>query len=235
MRVAIAGGHGKIALLLTKELEAVGDEVVSLIRNPDHAADVETAGGEPRIVDLEEASAEQIAAEIGTADAIVFAAGAGPGSGLERKETVDYAAATKMVEVGKALDVKRFLMISSMAANAGNAGDDVFDVYLRAKGRADDVLRKSGLTYVIVRPGRLTDEPGTGMVELGESVDRGEIPRADVATVLGQCLRAEAIADRILEVVAGETPIAEAVTWAGDPGLARPGASGLDEAGIPRA
>jgi uncharacterized protein YbjT (DUF2867 family) len=221
MRVAIAGGHGKIGLLLTKELEATENEVVSLIRNPDHAADVETAGGEPRILDLEEASPEQIAAEIGTADAIVFAAGAGPGSGVERKETVDYEAAAKMIEVGKALDVKRFVMVSSMNANSGNSGDDVFDVYLRAKGRADEALRSSGLTYVIVRPGRLTDEPGTGMVELGESVERGEIPRADVATVLAQCLRAEAIANRIFEVVAGETSIADAVAWAGSATTAR--------------
>jgi nucleoside-diphosphate-sugar epimerase len=221
MRVAVAGGHGKIALLLTKELEATGNEVVSLIRNPDHAADVETAGGEPRILDLEDATPEQIAEEVGTVDAIVFAAGAGPGSGVERKESVDYEAAAKMVEVGKKLDVKRFVMVSSMSANPGNSGDDVFDVYLRAKGRADQVLRDSGLTYVIVRPGRLTDDPGTGMVELGESVDRGEIPRADVAIVLANCLRAEAIANHILEVVSGEVPIAEAIAWVGSAGTAR--------------
>ena len=211
MRVAIAGGHGNIALLLTKLLTATGDEVVSLIRNPDHAADVEAAGGEPRVLDLEAADAATIANEVGRADAIVFAAGAGPGSGTERKETVDFEAAAKMVEVGERLDVERFVMISSMAADSSHEGDEIFDVYLRAKGRADDALRASDLTWVIARPGMLTDDPPTGKVALGESVERGAIPRADVAAVLAECLRTGAADGRTFEVVGGETPIAAAL------------------------
>jgi uncharacterized protein YbjT (DUF2867 family) len=211
MRIAIAGGHGKIALLLTRDLAATGDEVVSLIRNPDHAADVEAAGGAPRILDLETADAGTIAAELGPTDAIVFAAGAGPGSGAERKETVDYEAAAKMIEAGEALGVKRFVMISAMAADASHEGDDVFDVYLRAKGRADDALRASSLNHVVVRPGMLTDDPPTGAVQLGESVPRASIPRADVAALIAECLRTGAGDGRTFDVVSGATPIAGAL------------------------
>ncbi len=213
MRIAIAGGHGKIALLLTKQLEPTDDEVVSLIRDPDQASDVETAGGEPVVVDLEQASAGEIAAAIGSADAIVFAAGAGPGSGAERKETVDYGAAVKMVEAGKELGVNRFVIVSSMNADPDHEGDETFDVYLRAKGRADQAVIESGLQYVVLRPGHLTDDQGTGRITAGRDLEPGDIPREDVAAALVQCLRTEAAADKVLEVVGGETAIAEAISW----------------------
>jgi uncharacterized protein YbjT (DUF2867 family) len=214
MRVVIAGGHGKIALLLTRRLEQSGEEVVSLIRNPEHAADVELAGGNPIVLDLERAEVDEIVGAIDTADAIVFAAGAGPGSGNERKETVDYGAAAKLVEAGRQLDVKRFVIVSSMGAHPDHPGDETFDVYRRAKGRADQALIESGLDYVIVRPGMLTDEQGSGRVELGPSVKRGEIPREDVAEVLFDSLRLPAPANRTFELVAGPTPIPEAVAAA---------------------
>lgn len=213
MRVAIAGGHGKVALHLTRRLEAAGDEVVSIIRDPSQGADIETAGGQPLVIDLEGSSAEEIAAAIGSADAIVFAAGAGPGSGNERKETVDYGAAVKMIEAGQKLDVKRYVMVSSMNADANREGDDAFDVYLRAKGRADQALISSPLEYAIVRPGRLTDDQGTGRVKAGHDVGPGEIPREDVAEVLSQALRTEAAADSVIDVIGGDTPIAEAISW----------------------
>jgi uncharacterized protein YbjT (DUF2867 family) len=214
MRVAIAGGHGQVALQLARLLdERDSDEIVSLIRNPDQAGDVRAAGGEPLVVDLEQASADEIADAIGSADAIVFAAGAGPGSGPERKETVDHEAAVKLIEAGRKLGIERYVMLSSIGADAEHEGDEVFDAYLRAKGRADRQLAASGLTYVIVRPGSLTDEQGTGLVEVGPSVERGEIPREDVAGVLASCLRAETVADHTFEVVSGETPIADAITW----------------------
>jgi uncharacterized protein YbjT (DUF2867 family) len=214
MRVAIAGGHGKVALHLSRLLEERdSDEIVSLIRNPDHAEEVRTAGGEPVEVDLEQASADEIARAIGAADAIVFAAGAGPGSGVERKESVDYGAAVKLIDVGRKLGIERYVMLSSIGADTEHDGDEVFDIYLRAKGRADRELASSGLSYVIVRPGSLTDEQGTGLVEVGNSVGRGEIPREDVADVLASCLRTETVADHTFEVVSGDTPIAEAITW----------------------
>lgn len=213
MRVAIAGGHGKIALHLTRMLEERGDEVVSLIRNPDQSGDIEEAGGVPVVIDLEQASADELAEAIGSADAIVFAAGAGPGSGPERKESVDYEGAAKLADAGRRLEIERYVIVSSMGANPDHPGDDVFDVYLRAKGKADQAVMESGLTYVIVRPGMLTDEQGTGLVTAAPTVERGEVPREDVAAVLAGCLRTETVADKVFEVVGGETPIPDALTY----------------------
>ena len=211
MNVAIAGGHGKIALELTRLLTARGDRVISLIRDSEQRQDVEAAGGEPVLCDLEAADPAELAEAIAGADAVVFAAGAGPGSGPERKETVDHEGATKLIEGARSADAGRYLIISSMGADPEHRGEEVFDVYLRAKGRADAELAASGLAYTIVRPGRLTDEPPSGQVEVGESVERGEISRADVAAVLVACLDSDETVSRAFEVVSGEVPIAEAL------------------------
>lgn len=211
MKVATAGGHGKIGLLLAEILSARGDEVVSLIRNPDHEAEVRAAGAEPALVDLEGGSAGELAAAISGCDAVVFAAGAGAGSGAERKETVDHQAAVKLIEAAEAAGIDRYLMISSMAADPEHSGDEIFDAYLRAKGKADAALRASGMRETIIRPGRLTDDPATALVTLAASVTRGEISRADVAAVLAVCLDAERTIGRTLELVAGATPIDQAI------------------------
>ena len=184
MRVAIAGGHGQVALRLAKVLAQRGDDVVALIRNPDHAEDVKQAGAEPAIVDLERVSEDDVARAIAGSDAVVFAAGAGPGSGAERKDTMDYGGAVKLIAAAKQARVDRYVIVSSMGANPEIRGDDTFSVYLRAKGRADDAVLASGLDATVVRPGGLTNNAGTGRVRLGESVPRGQVPRDDVAAVL---------------------------------------------------
>lgn len=209
MRVVIAGGHGKIAMELTRILDERGAEVRSLIRNPDHAAEVRDAGALEAIVcDLEQSDADRVAEAVDEADAIVFAAGAGPGSGPERKETMDYGGVVKLLDAADRNGVGRFVVISSMGADPDHGGGATFDVYLRAKGRADAAVRESGLDYLIVRPGRLTDDPPRGTVAAGDSVGRGEIPRADVAAVIAELL-ADWPGSRTIEVVAGGTPIAE--------------------------
>jgi nucleoside-diphosphate-sugar epimerase len=167
MRVAIAGGHGQIALRLAKVLSQRGDEVVALIRNPDHADEVRQAGAEPSVVDLEHASEDDVAQAIAGSDAVVFAAGAGPGSGPARKETMDYGGAVKLIAAAKQARIGRYVIVSSMGADPDAPGDDTFSVYLRAKGRADDAVRSSGLDATVVRPGGLTNDPGTGRVWLG--------------------------------------------------------------------
>lgn len=187
MRVAIAGGHGKIALLLTERLTP-RDTVLGLIRNPDHAADIRARGGEPVVCDLETASPEEIAQAIAGCDAVVFAAGAGPGSGPERKLTVDRDGAIKLLEAAVAADVRRYVIVSSVGAENPPADDDVFSVYLRAKAEADAAVRASDRDWTIVRPGRLTDNPGTGRVRISTKPFRGEVPRADVAAVLDAVL-----------------------------------------------
>jgi uncharacterized protein YbjT (DUF2867 family) len=211
VRVAIAGGHGQIALRLTRLLRDRGDEVLSLIRNPDHADDVRAAGGAPVTCDLEAATEDEVAEVVDAADAIVFAAGAGPGSGPERKETMDYGGAAKLIAAAGRNGISRYVIVSSMGANPDQQGDDTFAVYLRAKGNADAAVSESGLDYTIVRPGRLTDDPGSGRVTLGESVGRGQVSRDDVAAVLAAVLKEPATIGKTLELVGGDTPIDEAV------------------------
>jgi len=211
MRVAIAGGHGQIALRLARLLSQRGDQVVALIRNPDHSTDVSQAGAEPRVVDLEHASEEDVAEAITGADAVVFAAGAGPGSGSARKETMDYGGAVKLIAAAQQADVRRYLIVSSMGADADASGEDTFSVYLRAKGRADDAVRGSGLDATVVRPGGLTNEPGTGRVRVGERLPRGQVARDDVAAVLVAVLDAPGTVGRTFDLLGGNTPIVEAV------------------------
>jgi nucleoside-diphosphate-sugar epimerase len=211
MRVAIAGGHGQIALRLAKVLSQHGDEAVALIRNPDHADDVRQARAEPVLVDLEHADEDEVAQAIAGCDAIVFAAGAGPGSGAERKETMDYGGAVKLIAAAKQARVDRYVIVSSMGANPEIPGDDTFSVYLRAKGRADDAVLASGLDATVVRPGGLTNTAGTGRVRLGESVPRGQVPRDDVAAVLAAVLDSPNTIGRTVDLIGGDTPIAEAV------------------------
>ncbi|HET8755419.1 MAG TPA: SDR family oxidoreductase [Solirubrobacteraceae bacterium] len=211
MLVAIAGGHGQIALRLARILADRGDAARALIRNPDHADDVRAAGGEPVVCDLEHAAETEVADAIGGADAVVFAAGAGPGSGSERKWTMDYGGAAKLIAAARQAGIRRYVMVSSMGADANAAGDDTFSVYLQAKGKADDDLRASGLDFTIVKPGRLTNGPGTGTVTLAATVDRGEVPRDDVAAVLAAVLAAPGTIGTTAELVAGDVPVAEAV------------------------
>lgn len=211
MDVVIAGGHGNVALRLSRRLHLGGDRVRALIRNPAHEDEVAAAGAEPVVCDLEQVGDDVLAAAIAGADAVVFAAGAGPGSGPERKWTVDYGGAVKLMRAAQADGIDRYVMLSSRGADPDAPGDDTFAVYLRAKGKADAELRESGLAYTIVRPGRLTDDPGTGRVRAGADVGEGSISRDDVAAVLAFAVPDAALAGATFEVVAGETPIADAL------------------------
>jgi len=216
MRVVIAGGHGKIALILERLLADRGDTAVGLIRNPDHVADVEAAGAQAEVVDLEAATVADIAEHVQGADAVVFAAGAGPGSGAARKQTVDRDAAILLADAAEAAGVRRYVMVSAIGADVeapDDIGDPVFVAYLRAKGAADDAVReRKDLDATVVRPGHLTNDPGTGRVELSDQTGRGDIPREDVAAVLVAVLDTPATAGHTFEVISGETPIEEAVT-----------------------
>jgi uncharacterized protein YbjT (DUF2867 family) len=218
MRVVIAGGHGKIALILERLLSQRGDTAVGLIRNPDHVADVKAAGGQPIVIDLEAATAADIAAHLQDADAVVFAAGAGPGSGAARKQTVDRDGAILLADAAEAAGVRRYVMISAIGADVeapDDIGDPVFVAYLRAKGAADDAIRaRKALDATVVRPGHLTDDPGTGRVEISDQTGHGDIPREDVAAVLLAVLDTPATAGRTFEVISGGTPIADALTRA---------------------
>jgi uncharacterized protein YbjT (DUF2867 family) len=210
MRVAIAGGHGQVALRLLPLLAERGHQGAGLIRKPEQADDLRAVGAEPIVCDLERE--ENIAPAVAGYDAVVFAAGSGPGSGEERKRTMDLGGALKLIEAAKANGIRRYVMVSSMGADRPPPeGGNTFGAYLRAKGEADRALTGSGLDFTIVRPGRLTDDSPTGRVTVGASVPRGSISRADVAAVLLAVLENDASIGKTFELVAGETPISEAI------------------------
>lgn len=211
MTVAIAGGHGKIGLLLARRLAGRGERVLALIRNPDHADDVRAHGGEPVVCDLERAMVAEVAAALTGSDVALFAAGAGPGSGAERKLTMDRDGAIKLLEGARQAGVGRYLIISSVGAENPPAGDEVFSVYLRAKAEADAAVRASDLNWTIIRPGALTDDPGSGRVRIDSAPFRGRVPRDDVAAVLDALLRRDDAGQRILYVNGGDDPIEQAL------------------------
>ena len=213
MRVVIAGGHGKIALRTTTLLAARGDTVVGLVRNPDHVDDVRAAGGDAQVLDLEKADVNEVAAAVAGADAVVFAAGAGPGSGAARKETVDKGAAVLLADAAEVAEVRRYLQISAMGLDRADDPDmdEVFAGYLRAKAAAEQDLMARGLEWTVLRPGRLTDDPGTGRVMLGEHVPPGEVTRDDVAAVCVGLLDTPAGVRRVLELVGGDVPVGDAL------------------------
>ncbi|WP_353944158.1 SDR family oxidoreductase [Streptomyces sp. HUAS MG91] len=212
MRIVIAGGHGQIALRLERLLAARGIEVAGIIRKAEQGDDLRAAGAEPVLCDLESASVEEVAAHLQGADAAVFAAGAGPGSTVARKDTVDRDAAVLFADAAERAGVRRYVVVSSMGADAAHQGDDVFDVYLRAKGAADDdVRRRTGLDWTILRPGSLTNDAGKGLVRLEASTGRGSVPRDDVAAVLAELVDTPATAGLTLELVSGSAPVSVAV------------------------
>ena len=210
MDVVIAGGHGQIALRLERLLSTRGDQVRGLVRKRDHFDDVREAGAQPVLADLEDDV--DLGPVVAGADAVVFAAGAGPGSGAPRKRTMDLGGTVKLIDAAKGAGISRYVIVSSMGADHPEAASGTFRAYLEAKADADQALRDSGLDYTIVRPGSLTNEPGQGTVDLAERLGRrGSIPREDVAAVLVAVLDARNTIGTTFEVLSGSTPIDEAV------------------------
>jgi nucleoside-diphosphate-sugar epimerase len=216
MRIVIAGAHGQVARRLGRLLSSRGDTVAGIVRNPAHQADLESDGVEPVVLDLEQASVDEVAAVVSGTDGVVFAAGGGPNSGIARKHTVDRGAAVLLADAAERAGVRPYLLVSSMGVEQARQGnppgmDPVFAAYLQAKLAAEDnVLPRPGLDTTIVRPGGLTDEPGTGRVTLGHGIARGQVPRDDVAAVLLAFLDAGKW-DEVVELTSGDTPVAEAV------------------------
>ena len=209
MRVVILGGHGQIALKLLRLLAENGHTGVGIVRRQEHVRDLEEIGAQAVLLDVEKEDIPQDA--VAGSDAVVMAAGAGPGSGPERKRTVDYGGALKLIGAAERAVVPRYLMISSIGAHQRPDGDEGMAPYLRAKHDADEALMGSDLDYTIVRPHLLTDDPGAGRIELGEKLDRGEIPRDDVAATLFEALREPRTARTVFDVKTGETPIRDAL------------------------
>ncbi len=216
MKVVIAGGHGKIALHVERLLAERGDHSVGLIRDPAQAADLIAVGAHPVVIDLENTSPAALSEHLAGADAVLFAAGAGPGSSAERKDTVDRAAAALLADAATLAGIRRYVIVSAIGADAGPQSDHdpVFAAYMSAKKAADDDLRARDLDWTVVRPGALTDASGSGHVTLATSVGRGSVSREDVAAVLVAVLDEPRTAGLSLDLVSGRHPIADAVAEA---------------------
>jgi uncharacterized protein YbjT (DUF2867 family) len=209
MDVVVAGGHGKVGLRLLRLLVDRGHRARGLIRNPDHACDLEEIGAQPLLRDME--ALDDISDCCEGADAVVFAAGAGPGSGPERKRTVDYGGAVKLIDAAKKNGIDRYVMVSAISVDRPQEWSDQMRPYYEAKADADSRLLESGLDHTIVRPGGLTDDPGTGLITVGTDLERGSIPREDVAAVVMAVLETPSSVGRTFELVAGDMPIDEAI------------------------
>jgi uncharacterized protein YbjT (DUF2867 family) len=208
MRVLVAGANGQIGKHVVRLLAEEGHEVRALIRDESQASGLRELGGEPVVADLE----GEVTHTVEGCDAVIFSAGGGPGSGAEKKETVDRQGAVKLIEAAKEHGARRYVMVSAMGAADPESGSEAMQPYLFAKARADQALQESGLDYTIVRPGSLTNDPGTGRVEIAPSLGkRGEIPREDVASTIVATLERQNTFGKTFEVLSGDTPIEEAL------------------------
>ncbi|QBR91176.1 SDR family oxidoreductase [Nocardioides euryhalodurans] len=215
-RIAVVGGNGQIARLLHPMLLGAGHQPVALVRSAEQAAALEATGVETRRLDIESEDAAGFAAAFEGCEAVVFAAGGGPDGNIERKRTVDLEGSLKSIEGATGAGIRRFVQISAIGVDEP-LGDDVEPVwraYVEAKRDADAALRASALDWTILRPGRLTDDPGTGRVQLGADLPRGDVPRADVAEVVAAVLESPSSIGRQWVLVEGDSPVAEAVAAA---------------------
>jgi uncharacterized protein YbjT (DUF2867 family) len=211
MRIVVAGGHGQIAQQFERLVSEDGHEVVGMIRSPEHARDLEDAGAQWAMIDLEDTDVAAMTEVVRGADAVVFAAGGGADGNAARKQIVDKGAAIMLADAAEAAGVRRYVMVSAMGTEQADPdSDEVFQVYLRAKQAADDDLRSRDLDWTVVRPGRLTDDVPTGRVQLG-TLERGSVTRGDVAHVLAEALSHDNTIGKTFDVLNGETAISEAV------------------------
>ncbi|WP_435747581.1 SDR family oxidoreductase [Nocardioides sp. SYSU DS0663] len=212
-RIAIVGGHGQVAQHLITTLVGRGHTPVALVRKEEQRGALEEKGAEVRMLDIEAQDADAFAQAFEGCGAVVFAAGGGPDGKIERKRTVDLEGSLKSIEGARRAGVQRFLQVSAIGVDQPLPDDTaaVWRAYVEAKRDADAALRDSGLAWTIIRPGALVDDAGTGLVTIGETVERGEVTRSDVAAVLAVCLDDERTVGRQWEVVGGETPIPDAV------------------------
>jgi uncharacterized protein YbjT (DUF2867 family) len=208
-RVIVIGGHGKIALQLARILSERGDEVSSVFRNPEHSDDVAGTGAKPVVADIEQLDTNALANLFAGHDAVVFSAGAGGGNPA-RTYAVDRDAAIRAIDAAAQAGVRRFVMESYFGAGPdhGVPGDDPFFAYAQAKAAADAHLRASDLDWTVLGPGRLTLEPATGRIAIGEGK---AVSRADVALVVAAALADDSTIRRTIEFNNGDVPIADAL------------------------
>jgi uncharacterized protein YbjT (DUF2867 family) len=203
VNVLIAGAHGGVGQHVTDILSDSDHEATAMVRAESQVEEMESFGVETVVADL----TEDVTHAVTGHDAIVFAAG----SDGEDVEGVDRDGAIDMMETAEAEGVERFVMLSAMNADEPENSPDALYDYLLAKQAADDHLQASELTYTIVRPGALTDDPATGTIRTAAKLDAGEVTRADVAQTLVTTLDMESTHGETFEMLDGDEPIEQAL------------------------
>ena len=211
MRILVIGGHGKVARLLTPLLTARSHAVTSVVRNPDHTADVTADGATALVADVESMDVQALTDLVGGHDAVVWSAGAGGGT-PDRTYGVDRDAAIRSMDAAQAAGVDRYVMVSYFGAGPDHVvpQGDPFFAYAEAKTAADAHLTASALAWTLVRPSRLTDDEATGRIETSRTgADQGSVPRGDVALVVAEVLERAGLAGAVVEFNGGDTPVAQ--------------------------
>lgn len=213
-RIAIIGGHGKVALHLSTLLTEEGHSVTSFIRNPDHAGDVAATGATPSVLDVENSTTAAIAESLRDHDAVVWSAGAGGGN-PERTYAVDRDAAIRSMDAAAEAGVGRYIMVSYLGASPdhGVPADNSFFAYAEAKAAADEYLRGTQLAWTILGPGSLTDKPGTGQIDVDPAPGQGtgQTSRSNTAIVAAAVLDLPETAGRTIEFRDGTLPVSAAL------------------------
>ncbi|MDO8224353.1 SDR family oxidoreductase [Bacillus cabrialesii] len=211
MKVFLIGANGQIGQRLVSLFQDHPDHSVrAMVRKEEQKASLEAAGAEAVLANLE-GSPEEIAAAAKGCDAIIFTAGSGGSTGYDKTLLVDLDGAAKAVEAADIAGIKRFIMVSALQAHNRENWNESLKPYYVAKHYADKILEASGLTYTIIRPGGLRNEPGMGTVSAADDLERGSISREDVAKTVIASLDETNTENRAFDLTEGDTPIAEAL------------------------
>ena len=211
MKVLVVGANGKIGRILVNKLQNDNDfQVRAMVRSVEQANELNERGVEAVVADLE-GSVEQISKAMKGCDAVIFTAGSGSKTGPDKTLTVDLDGAVKTIEAAEANSIKRFVMVSALQANNRENWNMKIKPYYVAKHYADRILMNSDLQYTIVKPGGLLDGPGTGKIQVAEKLERGTIPREDVASTIIEVLREPKMIRQSFDLVSGDLTIKEAI------------------------
>ncbi|MFG1964546.1 NAD(P)H-binding protein [Nonomuraea sp. NPDC049028] len=211
MKVFLIGAAGGVGNRLARLLTARGDTVTGMFRDPAQADTVRASGATPLTGDLIADTVDDLATRMSAHDAIVFSAGA-HGTGRDLTTAIDGKGLEKAADAAARAGVSRFVLVSVFPdALRGGEPNEGFEHYIKVKKTADVYLARTGLDWLIIRPGTLLDEPGTGRVTAGPAIEYGKVPRDDVAAFIDAALHEPALNRAIVELTTGDTPITEAV------------------------